>query len=85
MSSVAAFIVETYQGSYVPVIAGVVRIDEVEDCLLEPLSFAVPFVMLDQAQEFVTEQAPLSALIYTNPIKMNPTGIKWLSEVEAVQ
>lgn len=85
MSSVAVFIVESYQGSFIPVAAHVTRIDEIEDCYLSPGSFAMPFVLLEQAQDFIHQNTPESALIYDKPIKMNPTGIKWLSEVEAVQ
>ena len=85
MPAVATFIVESYQGSFIPVAAYVVRIDEVEDCLLTPASYSMPFVLLEQAQEFLRENTPESVLIYEKPIKMNPTGIKWLSEVENVQ
>lgn len=85
MSAVAAFIVESYQGSFIPVAAYVVRIDEIEDCYLEPASYSMPYVLLEQAQEFLRENAPASVLIYEKPIKMNPNGIKWLSEVEAAQ
>ena len=85
MSNVAVFIVESYQGSFIPVAAHVVRVDEVEDCYLSPGSFAMPFVLLEQAQEFIRENTPDSALIYDKPVKMNPAGIKWLSEVERVQ
>lgn len=85
MSDIAVFIVESYQGSFIPVSAYVTRIDEVEDCYLSPGSYAMPFVLLEQAQEFIRENTPASVLIYDKPIKMNPTGIKWLSEVEAAQ
>lgn len=85
MSTVATFIVESYQGSFIPVSAHVARIDEIDDCHLEPLSYSMPYVLLDQAQEFLRENTPASVLIYENPIKMNPNGINWLSEIEAVQ
>ena len=85
MSNIAAFIVESYQGSFIPVAAHVVRIDEIEDCHLTPASYAMPFVLLEQAQEFLRENVPASVLIYDKPIKMNPNGIRWLSEIEAVQ
>lgn len=85
MSTITTFIVETYQGSYVPVAARLVRIDEVEDCFLDPLTYSMPFVLLEQAQQFLTEESPSDALVYTTPIKMNPVGIKWLSEVERAQ
>ena len=85
MSNVAVFIVESYQGSFVPVAAHVVRIDEIEDCSLQPAAFSMPFVLLDQAQDFIRSLAAAPALIYDKPVKMNPIGIRWLSEVEAVQ
>lgn len=92
MSNIALFLAETYQGSYVPVVAELFRIDEVEDCMLQPLAFSMPFVDLDQAREFLrtipTDMLMVSvgkALIYDNPIKINPFGFKWLSEVERVQ
>lgn len=85
MSNVAVFIVESYQGSFIPVAAYVSRVDEIDDCYLTPASYTMPFVLLEQAQEFLREHTPVEALIYDKPIKMNPTGIKWLSEVEAVQ
>ncbi len=85
MSNIAVFIVESYQGSFIPVSAYVTRIDEVGDCYLEPISYAMPYVLLEQAQEFIRDTVTFEALIYDKPIKMNPNGIKWLSEVEAVQ
>lgn len=85
MSSVAVFIVESYQGSFIPVSAYVEHVSEIGDSYLSPQSHSMPFVLLTQAQAFLHEKAPASALVYDNPIKMNPIGIKWLSEVEAVQ
>lgn len=92
MSNVALFLAETYQGSFVPVVAELIRIDEIEDCLLQPLAFSMPFVELKQAQEFLrtipTENLTMavsSVLVYANPVKINPIGIKWLSEVERAQ
>lgn len=85
MSNVALFIVETYQGSFIPVSAFLVRIDEVEDCMLTPLSYSMPYVLLEQAQEFLRENAHPMNLVYDKPIKMNPSGLKWLSEIERAQ
>lgn len=85
MSNVALFIVETYQGSFIPVSAFVVRVDEVEDCMLSPLSYSMPYVLLEQAQEFLHNSANPNVLVYDTPVKMNPTGLKWLSEIERVQ
>lgn len=92
MPNVALFLAETYQGSFVPVVAELIRIDEVEDCLLEPLAFSMPFVDLDQAREFL-HKVPTAAItvavgpviVFDNPVKINPIGLRWLSEVERVQ
>lgn len=81
----AFFIVETYQGSFVPVSAHAIRIDEIGDSFLEPLSYAMPYVLVEQARDFLYDHAPIGVDVYDTPIKMNPVGIKWLSEIEAVQ
>lgn len=81
----ALFIVETYQGSFVPVAARAIRVDEIADSMLKPLSFSMPYVLVEQAREFLYDHAPIGADVYETPIKMNPVGIKWLSEIEAAQ
>lgn len=85
MYTFAAFLVETYQGSFVPVTAVVHRIDEIGDCALTPLSYTMPFVELSHAQEFLRDNVPTDVLMYETPVKMNPQGLKWLSEVENAQ
>jgi hypothetical protein len=60
-------------------------VEDICDYWLEPLFASMPFVLLDQAQEFIRNHPIPNAVLYDQPIKMNAIGIKWLSELERAQ